>query len=123
MTEYETNDVPAPEDQGQEWGRDRAKDVGECALSPASLVGSWFLRVEHSENGIWQGMVVAEPQPGTYLVEIFDWINDRPLGQRLLGLDEMLFSAQTEIDWTFYDTEKAMRAALNGVLAKVAEHA
>lgn len=66
-----------------------------------SLVGSFFL----SDSGRgWQGCVVAEPAPGTYLVELFSWLWGQPTEQLLVRIEDMQ-------EWTFYDTDEWMRAA------------
>jgi hypothetical protein len=69
----------------------------------ASLVGTYF----HSdrERG-WQGVIVAEPAPGTYLVELFDWLTGDPDTQRLVTLETMLLG-----EWSFYDDAQWMRTA------------
>lgn len=68
-----------------------------------SLVGSFFHT--DADRG-WQGMVVAEPQPGTYLVELFSWIAGESTAQQLVTLAQML-----EAEWRFYDTSEWMRNA------------
>lgn len=78
---------------------DRRTFVLGCDLSPASLVGSWFIAADE-----W-GLVVGEPQPGMYLVELIIGVR-RDLEQRVATLREM-----HEDRWRFYDTKEAMDKA------------
>ncbi|WP_432855293.1 hypothetical protein ACQPXB_22025 [Amycolatopsis sp. CA-161197] len=65
----------------------------------ATLVGSYF----HSDaKRGWQGCVVAEPTPGTYLVELFSWVMGESTDQQLVRLSEMS-------DWRFYDDAEWLR--------------
>jgi hypothetical protein len=89
-------------DEDRKERRDRLSAATEREFMPSSLVGSFF----HSdaERG-WQGCVVAEPAPGIYLVETFDWVLGMDsTGQMLVRLDDMA-------GWTFYDTAEWMRNA------------
>jgi hypothetical protein len=80
---------------------DRLSAGTENPLRPDSLVGSFF----HSgpDKG-WQGCVVAEPYPGTYLIELFGWLAGDSTCQQLVNIDTMT-------DWQFYDTADWMRNA------------
>ena len=89
--------------------RDRAAMAADADLSMESLVGSWFHRLEN-DRMVWQGIVVAEPQPGVYLLH----------GQRLdigasdvqvvMPLDRMSYTDEG-YEWRFYNTEQdALRA-------------
>jgi hypothetical protein len=70
-------------------------------LGPDSLVGSFF---HGSDSRQWQGVVVAEPAPGIYLVELFDWLIGASTEQVLVRIDEMM-------DWHFYDDAEWMHNA------------
>jgi hypothetical protein len=72
---------------------DRLTVAVEREFELDSLVGSFF----HSdrERG-WQGCVVAEPAPGIYLLETFDWLVGASYVQVLIRIEDML-------EWTFYD--------------------
>jgi hypothetical protein len=90
------------DDEDRKERRDRLSAATEREFMPSSLVGSFF----HSdaERG-WQGCVVAEPAPGMYLVETFDWVLGMDsTGQMLVRLDDMA-------GWTFYDAAEWMRNA------------
>jgi hypothetical protein len=76
-------------------------------LVPASLVGSWFHTVENDEV-VWQGVVVAEPQPGVYLVQIDKLEPGVMHVQIIVGLREMLDDTH---DWRFYDSEELAQNA------------
>lgn len=81
--------------------RNRLEAVSAAGLRPDSLVGSFFL--SSAQLG-WQGCVVAEPSPGVYLVETFDWVMGASHDQQLVQLDEM-------VGWTFYDSADWMQNA------------
>lgn len=72
---------------------DRLSTAVDFPFDPTSLVGSFFLSDHHRG---WQGCVVAEPAPGVFLVETFDWLLGAPHDQQLVPLAEMA-------GWTFYD--------------------
>lgn len=79
---------------------DRAGSV-VGSLERDSLVGSFFhSTVEHG----WQGLVVAEPRPGIYLVELFSWVMGDPTHQQLIPIEEMT-------GWRFYDDTEWMNNA------------
>ncbi|WP_132975127.1 hypothetical protein [Pseudonocardia dioxanivorans] len=75
--------------------RDRLAVAVSVKANPASLVGSFF----HGQGEKWrgyQGCVVAEPAPGFYLCEFFDWLVGGSKNQQLVRIEDM-------IDWWFYD--------------------
>jgi hypothetical protein len=61
----------------------------DFSLDPGSLAGSVF-HVMYGHEIIWQGVVVAEPQSGKYLVEIDRLEEGATAVQRLFTLDTML---------------------------------
>jgi hypothetical protein len=82
---------------------DRLSMVGLSSLAPDSLVGSFF----HSDaKRGWQGAVVAEPHPGVYLVELFEWLAGSSTSQHLVRIEDM-------VGWQFYDTAEWMDSAYN----------
>ncbi len=88
---------------------DRLSQAAEQPFGPASLVGSFFLG---TANQAWQGCVVAEIQPGLYLVELFSWMMGESLDQKLVPIDSMA-------SWTFYDSADWMvNAYEHGVSAR-----
>lgn len=86
--------------------RDRLDVVSVAALSPASLVGSFFHSFDDADpkQVEWQGCVVAEPVPGVYLIENFSWFMGESTHQRLVRLEDMA-------GWVFYDTVEWMNNA------------
>jgi len=80
---------------------DRLSVVVASEFQPDSLIGSFF----HSDAARgWQGCVVAEPSPGVYLVETFEWWAGGSYDQHLMRLEEMA-------GWVFYDTAEWMTNA------------
>jgi hypothetical protein len=61
----------------------------DFSLDPGSLTGSTF-QVLLDHEIVWQGVVVAEPQAGRYLVEIDKLEEGASSVQRLFTLDTML---------------------------------
>lgn len=47
---------------------------------------------------------MAEPSPGVYLVELFDWVAGGSSAQMLVPIDDMF-------EWRFYDNAKWMQYA------------
>lgn len=88
--------------------KSRARDARRLAFDPMSLVGSYF----HSdaERG-WQGLVVGEPSPSVYLVQVFSWIDGSLSDQLLVPLSSMM-------DWAFYDDDEYMTEAYTRRVSK-----
>jgi hypothetical protein len=110
MTTEGEQDWEEAKDESHGYGRDRRRFVTEvCELTSESLVGSYF-HAGFERTGLpeSQGVVVAEPQAGIYLVETWDGMNpdEGNPTQRLAGLEEMM-----EDRWTFYNSEDAMQQA------------
>jgi len=49
----------------------------------------------------WQGHIIGNPEPGWYLVELFEWLWGEPNVRRLVHIDEMR-------TWLFYDSAESM---------------
>lgn len=58
-----------------------------------SLVGAFCH--SRADRG-WQGQIIAEPAPGVYRVQLFEWILGMPSAQVLVWLEDMK-------GWQFYD--------------------
>jgi hypothetical protein len=86
----------------------RTDTLADTPLTPHSLVGSFF-HSDHTRG--WQGVVVAEPHPGTYLVETFSWLIPDSVSQKLVHLDDMH-------DWSFYDDAKWLSANSDSMQAR-----
>jgi hypothetical protein len=96
-----------PPEEG--FGRCRKAFIEDCDLDPNSLVGSWFLALENG-SVVWKGVVVGQPAPTTYLVQV-DTLEQGVIdAQRLVTLDQMS-NADDGYDWRFYDTEEGARDA------------
>jgi hypothetical protein len=78
-------------------------------FSPASLVGSWFHRLEN-DRMVWQGAVVAEPQPGVYLLQVDRLDVGAQNVQRLVAMASLL-NDDDGYDYRFYDTQREAQAA------------
>jgi hypothetical protein len=96
-------------------GRSQLPATYEFSFSPSSMVGSWFHRLENDEI-VWQGVVVGEPQPGTYLVQIERLEFGVENAQRLIALETML-NDDDGYDWRFYDNREAALTAFQNWIA------
>ena len=84
--------------------RIRMDDATSAHLRSDSLVGSYFLIEDQ------QGVVVAEPSPGFFLVELADWIAGSSTAQQLVGIAEQrLVGIEVMAEWRFFDTAEGMR--------------
>jgi len=85
----------------------RLEGLAGMMFAPDSLVLSWFHKLDGYGDIRWQGRVVGEPQPGVYLLELFDWLEGRGY-QVTVPLQDMLHGNPDQ-EWRFYDTEEQMR--------------
>lgn len=86
--------------------RRRAESMAEVPLGPDSLVGSFYQLLE-DDVIVEQGIVVAEPQAGVYLLEVqfVDALNH----QRVTSIEHMF--ALDEQEWRFFDNQVQMHEA------------
>jgi hypothetical protein len=68
-----------------------------------SLIGKYFHSFSDG-NLSWQGVVTAEPAPGYFLVQLFDWFVGSPNDKKIIPIAQM-------IGWTFYDDADDWREA------------
>ena len=68
---------------------------------PEKLVGKYFHSANETNKIEWQGVVIGEPHPGWYLVQLFEWASGDPSVQRLVPIEKM-------ISWVFYPDADAM---------------
>lgn len=68
---------------------------------PDSLQGQFFHAINHEGKVEWQGYVIGSPEPGWYLVQLFEWFCGEPNVRRLVRLQEMEH-------WLFYESAEAM---------------
>jgi hypothetical protein len=64
------------------------------------LVGSFFHTVKDG-NLEWQGYVVENPEPGWYLVQLYEWLMGDESHRTLVRIETMQ-------DWMFYANSDAM---------------
>lgn len=65
------------------------------------LVGQFFHSIK--DGGVnWQGNVIGNPEPGWYLVQLYEWLLGEPNVQRLVKFEDMT-------GWLFYDTTEQMQ--------------
>ena len=114
--------VSTPEGVVKVWKRRKPMIQDEdFSFSPKSLVGSWFHRLENDAI-VWQGAVIAEPQPGTYLLQIDTLDVGAKQVQRLMPLATLVCD-EDGYDWRFYDTEDDARSAYAAWVATERERA
>jgi hypothetical protein len=107
-------DAPTPRES-------RRQVAVETPFGPESLCGSWALY--HSPSGsdtyakTVQALIVAEPQAGVYLVELYDVIEDEPREQKLVKIDNLLGKDDEGGSWKFYDDHDSVRKALWDLVA------
>jgi hypothetical protein len=87
----------------------RRTTATESPLSPISLIGSFVL---YRGERVEMGQVVGEPQPGKYLVEFIDLMNEKPKGQRIVAIENLMKVDEEGGVWVFYDTAAELKAAL-----------
>ena len=66
-----------------------------------TIVGKYFHSADETDKVEWQGVVIGEPHPGWYLVQLFEWSSGEPSVQRLVPIEKM-------IGWLFYPNADAM---------------
>ena len=57
----------------------------------------------YNKDGLveWQGKVVSNPEPGIYLVQLYEWIVGAESCRKRVNIQDM-------IQWKFYETAKEM---------------
>jgi len=73
----------------------------EMSGQPEKLVGKYFHSANEANQIEWQGVVIGEPDPGWYLVQLFEWASGDQSVQRLVPIEKM-------IGWLFYPDARAM---------------
>ena len=76
----------------------------ETATKAEKLVGKYFHGANENNKVEWQGVVIGEPNPGWYLVQLFDWATGEPSVQRLVPIGKMNA-------WLFYPDRDAMTSS------------
>ena len=81
-------------------------------LKNSSLLDRYFHSVENEKIG-WQGVIVGNPEPGWYLVQLFGWLDGSPNVQRLIKFESMR-------EWLFYDDFEMMEFSIEyGVASRM----
>lgn len=73
----------------------------EMSKNPGDVVGKYFHSANENNKVEWQGMVIGEPHPGWYLVQLFEWASGEPKVQRLVPIEKM-------VGWLFYPDASAI---------------
>jgi hypothetical protein len=81
----------------------RRTEAGKSVEAPNALVGGFFHSV-NKETGrvVWQGEIIGNPEPGWYLVQLFDWMAGQDTHRLLVKFEDMT-------GWLFYEDAEAMR--------------
>jgi len=69
---------------------------------PDVLAGQFFHSTKETGAVEWQGYVIGSPQPGWYLVQLFEWLCGEPNLRRLVRFESMEH-------WLFYESAETMR--------------
>lgn len=101
--------------------RTARREIAQKAdLDPSSLCGSWALY--HSPGGsdtdskTVQGLIVAEPQAGIYLVQLYNVIDDEPTEQKIIDLATLGKRDDEGGEWAFYDDRDSVRKAFRRLI-------
>ncbi len=76
----------------------------ETVTKTEKLVGKYFHSANENNKVEWQGVVIGEPHPGWYLVQLLEWASGEPSVQRLVPIEKM-------IRWLFYPDRDAMMSS------------
>jgi hypothetical protein len=86
------------------YGLDSNSRSMEAETITEKLVGKYFHGGNDNNKVEWQGVVIGEPHPGWYLVQLLDWASGKPSVQRLVPIEKM-------IGWLFYPDRDAMTSS------------
>jgi hypothetical protein len=75
--------------------------AAETVTITEKLIGKYFHSANENNKVEWQGVVIGEPLPGWYLVQLFEWKSGELSVQRLVPIEKM-------IGWLFYPDARAM---------------
>ena len=75
-----------------------------------SLVGKFFHSFVDGKVS-WQGIVNAEPAPGFFLIQLFEWLCGHPSDQEIIPIDQM-------VGWRFYDDVEDWREAADSLTSR-----
>ena len=75
-----------------------------------SFVGHYFHEIDVDDKMKTQGVVIANPEPGWYLVQLFEWLHGNPTSRHLVRIEDMR-------SWCFYEDSEAMKSAYRAIAA------
>ena len=72
-----------------------------------TLMGQCFHSI-HPESGQieWQGIIIGNPEPGWYLVQLFEWVTGAPNVRRLVRIDDLR-------GWLLYGNAEMMKESFD----------
>ena len=73
----------------------------EVSEKPQEVVGKYFHSGNENNKVEWQGVLIGEPHPGWYLVQLCEWASGDPSVQRLVPIKKM-------VGWLFYPGASAI---------------
>jgi hypothetical protein len=66
------------------------------------LVGQWFHSIGKNSGQVeWQGVVIGNPEPGWFLVQLHEWLMGEPNVRHLVRIEDMA-------GWLFYYSDEQM---------------
>ena len=72
-------------------------------FAPVTLLGQCFHSIGKDDGQVeWQGVVIGNPEPGWYLLQLFEWAMGEPNVRRLVQIEDMEH-------WLFYEDSDAMK--------------
>jgi len=77
---------------------------------PVPLVGRFFHSLKDGQIH-WQGAVHGNPEPGWYMVVLFEWVTGAPNVERLVRIEEMA-------SWFFYRDAEEMKESFDSGVAR-----
>jgi hypothetical protein len=81
-------------------------------LDQVTLLGHFFHSIGKDTGKVeWQGVVVGNPEPGWYLVQLFEWGMGEPNVRRLVRVEDMA-------DWILYEDAETMKFSWEQGLAR-----
>ena len=76
------------------------------------LLGQFFHSLGADKKIEWQGCVIGSPEPGWYLVQLFEWTMGEPNVRKLVPLEDMEH-------WLFYKTAEEMKFSYDKGIARL----
>lgn len=76
-----------------------------------TLVGKFFHSLNEKGKVEWQGIVLSNPEPGWYVLQLFEWAMGEPNVQRLARIEDMR-------GWLFYPDGKTMEFSYDHGVAR-----